>query len=175
MHLFLEFVPVILFFVAYRVYGIFVATAVLMGASLVQIGIQRAQGKKPSRMQLVSLGLILVFGGVTILFQNEEYLKWKVTLVNWLFAIAFFGSHVVGRRTLIERMLGEQLKAPAEALRKVNLSWAVFFMAVGALNAYVVTSFSTETWVNFKLFGLLGLTFAFTIAQGVYLSRKMPR
>lgn len=168
-----EFLPVILFFAAYRIYDIFVATGVLIAASVVQIGIQGARGRKPSKMQLISLGLIVVFGGVTILLQNEEYLKWKVSLVNWLFAIVFLGSHLVGKKTLIERMLGEQIKAPVEVLRKVNFAWAIFFLFVGGLNAYVMTAFSTDTWVNFKLFGLLGLTFAFTIAQGIYLSGKI--
>jgi len=106
--------------------------------------------------------------------KDELFIKWKPTVLNWLFGIAFLASQFFGKRTLIERMLGTQIELPGLVWRRLNLGWTFFFVAMGGVNLFVVYHFSTETWVNFKLFGLLGLTFLFVVAQSIYLSRFLP-
>ena len=170
---FSEFVPVVCFFIAYRMTDIFTATGVLIGVAAVQMIIQKLLGKPISKMQLVSLGLVIVFGGITIAFRDEMFLKWKVSVVNWLFALAFLGTQFFGKTTLIERVFkGQEMALDTALLRKLNLSWAFFFVFVGVINVYVVYNFSTDTWVNFKVFGILGLTAVFAIGQAVFIGMK---
>ncbi len=168
-----DFFPVLLFFVAYYVQGIYVATAVAMAATCVQVAVFWVKHRRFEKLHLVTLGLILVFGGMTLYLQNPLYIKWKTTLVEWAFALAFLGSQFIGRRTLVERLLGKALAAPAFIWSRLNVAWVLFFVAMGFLNLYVMYNFDEATWVNFKLFGMMGLTFAFVLAQGFFLARYM--
>jgi intracellular septation protein len=124
-------------------------------------------------MYLITFALLLVLGGATLLLHDERFIKWKPTLVNWAFALAFFGSTLVGSKCLIERMMGSQLALPQPIWRRLNHAWTLFFLAVGGANLYVAYHFETKTWVNFKLFGVLGLTLLFALAQGWYLMRHV--
>lgn len=166
-----DFFPILLFFVAYKIDGIYTATVVAIGASFVQVLSFWLKHRRFENMHLVTLGLIVVLGGATLYLQDEMFIKWKPTLVNWLFAAAFLGSQFVGEKPLIERMMGSAMELPAAMWARLNLSWILFFTVLGLVNLYVVYNFDTDTWVNFKLFGLMGLTFAFVIAQAFVLAR----
>ncbi|RMH20684.1 MAG: septation protein A [Gammaproteobacteria bacterium] len=169
--LFSDFFPIILFFLAYKFYDLFIATAVLIVATLAQVGWNRLYHKKYEKMHLVTLALVLLFGGATLLLQDEMFIKWKVSVINWLFGLAFLLSQFIGSTPLVKRMMQGSITLPEPVWTKLNLGWSVFFILVGCVNLYVVYHYSTETWVNFKLFGMLGLTFVFIILQGIFLAR----
>lgn len=171
MKILVDFFPILLFFFAYKAFDIYVATMVAIAATVIQVGMVWFRTRKVEPMHLITLALIVVFGGATIYFKDELFIKWKPTVVDWLFGLAFLLSQVIGGRTFVERSLGGNVQLPAPIWRRLNLAWAAFFFALGALNLFVVYSFDTETWVNFKLFGLLGLTLAFAVGQTIYLSR----
>lgn len=173
MKLLFDLFPILLFFVAYKLHDIYVATAVAIAAAFVQVGWFWWRHRRVETMHLVTLVLIAVLGGATLWLHNEDFIKWKPTVVNWLFAAAFIGSRFVGAKTLVERMMGAAIQLPAAIWRRLNLGWATFFVLLGAANLYVVYHFDTDTWVNFKLFGMMGLTLAFMVAQAFYLARHM--
>ncbi len=165
--------PVILFFIAYKMYDIFVATGVAIGASALQVLLFWLKHRRFERMHVITFGLLVVLGGATILFQDEAFIKWKVSVVNWVFGLVFIGSFWIGKKTLAERMMGKAVSLPDFVWRHLNWGWGGFFIGVGVLNLYVAYFFDTDTWVNFKLFGVMGLTLLFVLAQAVYLSRHV--
>jgi len=173
MKLFLDFFPIVLFFVAFKAWGIYVATAVTIAATLAQIAFVRLRYGKVEPMQWLSLGVIVLFGGATIAFQNETFIKWKPTVLYWLMAGALLVGAVVFGKNLIKSLMGGQLALPEPVWRTLNWSWTAFFALMGAINLWVAFRFDTATWVNFKLFGGLGLMLLFVLAQGLYLSRFM--
>jgi len=152
-------------------YDIYVATAVLIIASLLQTSAHWLMHRRFEKMHVITLVLVCVFGGLTLMLQDEMFIKWKPTVINWLFAVAFIGSQFIGKKSLIQRMMGDHMVLPANIWLHLNIAWTLFFIALGFANLYVVYNFDTETWVNFKLFGLLGLTFVFVIAQSLYVAR----
>ena len=170
-----DFFPILLFFVAYKMYDIYVATAVAIVAAAVQTGSYWLKHRRFENMHLVTFGLLLVFGGLTIALRDPTFIKWKPTVINWLFAAVFIGSHWVGDRPLVERMMSHALQAPRTVWMRLSWMWIMFFAGIGVLNLYVAFNFAEETWVNFKLFGILGITFAFVIAQAFYLSRYVQQ
>lgn len=174
MKLLFDFLPIILFFAAYKWQGIYVATSVAIVATLLQVAIAWTRSRKVEPMHLITLALIVVFGGATLVFQDETFIKWKPTVLNWLFGLGFLLSQFIGKQTFIERIMGKQLSLPQQIWQRLNLAWVVFFLSAGAANLFVVYSFDTETWVNFKLFGMLGLTLFFVVAQSIFLSRYLP-
>jgi len=169
MKMFFDFLPVLLFFIVYKMYDIYTATAVLIAASAIQTVGHRLIKGSFEKTHVITLALVALFGGLTLALQDETFIKWKPTAINWLFAIVFIGSQFVGKKTIIERMMGSNLTLPSFIWVKLNLAWALFFIFLGAVNLYVAFSFDTDTWVNFKLFGLMGLTFLFIIAQSLFL------
>lgn len=171
MKLLFDLFPVILFFVAYKLADLYVATAVAIVATLVQIGWLRLRGKAVETMQWASLAIIIVFGGMTLLFQDETFIKWKPTVLYGLFCVGILGYRVLSGQNAIRKLMGSQVQLPDLAWDRLNVAWAVFFAAMGAANLAVAYGFSTDTWVNFKLFGTLGLTFVFVIGQAFYMSR----
>ena len=171
MKLLFDFFPVLLFFIAFKLYDIYVATAVAIVAAVVQLGIVWTRQRRFETLHLVTFGLIVLLGGATLLLQDETFIKWKPTAVNWLFGAAFLVSQFVGSKTLSERLMGTHLAPPAAVWGRVNLSWVAFFVALGGANLYVAFNFDTATWVDFKLFGMIGLTLAFAFAQAFYLAR----
>lgn len=166
-----DFFPIALFFIAYKVWGIYVATAVAIATSIVQVSYEWIRFRKIDKMQWATLGLIAVLGGATLVFHKEIFIKWKPTIINWLLAAVFWGSHYIGKEPIIKRMMNAQVKLPSDVWARLNLSWVAFFFISGVANLYVVYHFSTNAWVNFKLFGVLGMTFLFVILQAVYLSK----
>lgn len=173
MKLLFDFLPILLFFIAYKMSDIYVATGVLIVATLGQTGWIWLRQRRIEKLPLFTAGLVLVLGGATLLLQDPLFVKWKPTVVNWLFAVAFLGSHFIGQKTLLERMMGGQLELPASVWVKLTFAWAIFFFAMGVANLYVAFTFDENTWVNFKLFGMLGLTLVFVLAQAAYLSRHL--
>lgn len=189
MKLLFDFFPILLFFITYKIgpalapadyplfkeNPIYLATLVAIVASVIQVGYTWIKNRKLENMHLLSLVLIVVFGGATLYFKNALFIKWKPTVLNWLFGVVFLGSQFIGQKTVIQRMLGEQLELPGEVWRRLNLAWSVFFILVGGVNLLVAYNFDEATWVNFKLFGMLGLTILFVILQSMYLSRYLPQ
>lgn len=169
-----DFFPVLLFFLAYQWKGIFFATGVIIVATLVQVAVQWIRTRHVKPMHLVTAVLVFVFGGLTLLIGDAEWIKWKVTVLYWLFAVAFLASAFIGsRKTVIERLLGKEIELPAPVWNRLNTMWIGFFVVLGALNLYVMFRYDTDTWVDFKFYGVLGLTFVFVLFQAVYLSRHI--
>ena len=165
--------PVILFFVAFKFAGIYAATAIAITATFGQIGWLKFRRKKVDTMMWVSLGIIVVFGGATLYLQDETFIKWKPTVLYWAFSIALAGAQLAARKNLIRAVLGEQIQLPEPVWTRLNWSWAGFFAVMGGINLYVAFNYPTDTWVNFKLFGGMGLMVVFVILQSVYLARHL--
>lgn len=206
-----DFFPILLFFVFYKLYDIYAATAVAIAASFVQVGFHWLRHRKLETMHLVTLGILVLFGGLTIALQDRAFIMWKPSVVNWLFAAAFLFSQFIGDKPLIERMMGHAISVPDAIWKRLNGLWVVFFLFMGAINLYIANDFFVaeaaltvatgmeaidlarcdelfqggnlelcvtaqsleEAWVNFKLFGMMGLTIAFVIAQAFYLARHI--
>jgi intracellular septation protein len=202
MKLLVDLLPVILFFVTYKVAGAFpqqslalagsslgwmvgdgtvppdqapilLATAVAIVASLLQVGTLLARGRKVDTMLWISLAVIVVFGGATIWFHDENFIKWKPTILYWLFGAALLAGQLVWRKNLLQSLLGAQLDVPAPVWGRLLWAWIAFFLALGVVNIAVAYSVPTDTWVSFKLFGLFGLTLLFTLGIGLYLARHL--
>jgi intracellular septation protein len=152
---------------------VLLATVVVIVATLAQIGWLVARGRKVDMMLWVSLGLVVVLGGATIWFHSETFIKWKPSVLYWVMGLGFWISRAVFRKNLLQTLMGEQLQLPAAVWQRLNFAWIAFFGLMGLANIYVAYSFSTATWVNFKLFGGIGLMLLFTLAQGLYLSRYL--
>ena len=152
---------------------VLLATIVVMIATLVQVAVLKARGRKVDLMLWVSLVLVVVLGGLTIWFHSETFIKWKPSVLYWVMGLGFWASQALFGRNLLRMMLGEQMQLPAPVWRRLNFAWIAFFAMMGLLNLWVAYSFSTATWVNFKLFGSLGLMLVFTVAQGLYIGRHL--
>lgn len=171
-----DFFPIILFFIVFNSYddqmdGVIAATKVMIAASALQISLYWLKHRKFENMHLVTLALVVVLGGATIYFRNADFIKWKPTAVNWLFALAFLGSQYIGKKSLLKRMMDKNISLPEHVWIKLNYAWVIFFTLMGVVNLYVAFNYSLDTWVDFKTFGMLGFTFAFVILQAVYMAR----
>lgn len=202
MKLLFDLLPVILFFVAFKVAGmspeasvalaqtwlgplmfdgvvpagqapILIATAVAIVASVLQVGWLLARGRKVEPMLWISVAVIIVFGGATIWLHDETFIKWKPSILYWLFAAILLAGRLLWQRNLLRAVLGPQLVLPEPVWTRLLWIWIGFFALIGAVNIAVAYSVPTETWVDFKLFGLMGITFAFTLAIGLWLARYM--
>ncbi|MEJ2621102.1 MAG: septation protein A [Candidatus Thiodiazotropha sp.] len=211
MKLLADFFPVILFFVAYKLYGIYIATGVAITASVVQVGYSWLRKGEVERMHLITLAILLVFGGLTLLLQDRTFIMWKPSVINWLFGLVFLGSLWIGKKPVVQRMMESAIDVPDPIWRRLNLLWGLFFVILGFLNLYVANDFFVaerqlmdltglqqidfdncqtqfhgnelqmchdahtleESWVNFKLFGMMGLTLGFVILQAFYLARHI--
>jgi len=165
--------PVILFFVAYKIQGIFVATAIAIAATCVQIIWVWLRHRKVDGMLWLSFGIIVVFGGATLLLHDETFIKWKPTVLYWLFAMVMVVANFVFHRNPLKAMLGQQMELPQAVWSRLLMSWVGFFSIMGALNLYVAFSFPTDIWVNFKLFGGMGLMVVFVLLQALLLSKYL--
>jgi intracellular septation protein len=202
MKLLLDFLPIILFFLTFNAaekraeeaarlasdwFGFMVsggivgakeapvllATVVVIAATIAQVVYLKLRGQKVDTMLWVSLGLVTVLGGATIYFHSESFIKWKPTVLYWVMSAAFLLSPLLAGKNLLKVLLGEQVELPAFAWKRLNLAWVLFFALMGVLNIWVAYSYETATWVNFKLFGGMGLMFVFMLAQGFYLTRHL--
>lgn len=173
-----EFLPIVLFFVAFKLYGIYVATVVGIVATGLQLIITTLWKKRIDKKQLLTLIIFAVFGGMTLYFHNPIFVKWKPSIIFWIFGTILLLSHFVGKKTLMQRLLEKMLEGKGSSLPsyvwlRLNLAWALFFLTLGSVNIFIAYTYSTEAWVNFKLYGILGLLFLFSFLQAFYLSRYM--
>ena len=175
----IDLLPVIAFFVAYYLTDFQTAILVIMIAMTLQVIVTRLITGSVGKMLLASTGLVVGLGGISLLLQNELIFKWKPTVLNWAFGLAFLASRYIGDKTIVQRMLEaavkDQVSLSPRHWRQLNLMWVMFFVVSGLANILVAYNFSEEIWVNFKLFGLLGLTFVFVIIQTVWLNRHSER
>ena len=165
--------PVVLFFVAFKVYDIYVATAVAIAATLLQVGWTWLRHRRVDKMLWLGLAVIVVFGGATLLLQDETFIKWKPTVLYWLFAVVLAVAVLAFRKNLIRAMMEAQVTLPEAVWGRLLASWIAFFAVMGALNLLVAYNFSTDAWVNFKLFGGIGLMLAFILLQALVLARHV--
>ncbi len=176
-----DFFPLIAFYAAYQIYksynddgkAIFVATGAIIIATMIQVAYNWFKHRKVEKMHIITVVLVTLFGGLTIALQDPAFIKWKVTIVNWLFGIVFVGSHFIGKKTIAERMLSNAIEVSDKIWPRLNMGWALFFISMGFLNIYVFMNYDEEAWVGFKVYGMLGLTFVFVVIQGLYLSRHI--
>ncbi|OFZ88333.1 MAG: septation protein A [Betaproteobacteria bacterium RBG_16_64_18] len=168
-----DLLPVILFFVVFKFADIYAATGVAIAATFAQIGWLKFRRRKVDTMMWVSLAIIAVFGGATLLLKDETFIKWKPTVLYWMFSGILLGGQLLLGKNIIRAMMGKQIELPEAIWRKLNWSWAAFFALMGAANLYVAFNFSTDAWVNFKLFGGMGLMLVFVVLQALFLSRYM--
>lgn len=173
MKLLFDFLPIILFFVAYQAWGIFVATGVAIAVSIALIVWMKLRGRKVDTMQWVSLGLIVVFGGATLIAHNDTFIKWKPTVLYVVMAGALWIARAFFHSNLLQTFMGKQMVLPEAVWTRLNWAWIGFFLFMAALNIYVAYNFPTDLWVKFKLFGGIGLMVIFAIAQSIYLARYM--
>src|SRR6185312_4781418 len=162
--------PVVLFFVAFKLYDIYVATAVAIAATVVQVTWLKLRRQRVPGMLWASLAIIVVFGGATLLLQDETFIKWKPTVLYWLFGAVLAGAGLM-RRNLVRSVLSQEMQLPDAIWARLNWCWVAFFLLMGAANLYVAYNYSTDLWVNFKLFGGMGLMLLFVVAQALVLAR----
>jgi intracellular septation protein len=152
---------------------VLLATLVVIVATLAQIGIIFARGKKPDLMLWITFVLVVVLGGATVWFHNATFIKWKPSVLYWAMGLTFWVSQTLFRKNLLQSLIGDQLELPAAVWQRLNFAWIGFFALMGLLNLYVAYSYSTSTWATFKAFGATGLMLVFMLAQGLYLSRHI--
>jgi len=175
MKLLVDFFPIILFFLAFKTLGIFAATAVAIVATVAQIGWLRWRNGRVEPMQWLSLGVIVVFGGATLVAQDETFIKWKPTVLYWLMGGGLLVAEYLFKRNGIRALMGGQMELPDATWRQLLHAWAIFFAMMGVINLWVAYHFDTDTWVNFKLFGGMGLMLVFVLGQAIFLSRHMKQ
>lgn len=182
MQILVDFLPIIVFFAVYKGYGalvspddaMFAATGAIMVVMTIQIAIQWLRTRTVNKMLLISGVLVLLFGSITLLLRDALFIQWKPTILNWLFAVAFLASRYIGKATLIERMMSHAIELPGRMWRQLNVMWVVYFLVLGAANIYVVYNFSEAVWVDFKLYGMLGLTLLMVVIQALWIARNLP-
>lgn len=170
-----DFLLVVIFFVTFKLYDIYVATSVIIIGAFLQVIITRFIHGRFDKKQLLIFGIVLVFGGMTLYFHNPIFIKWKPTVIFWLLGIVFLISQYIGDKPLTQRLMGHALEGkssvPPTLWKKLNLAWTLFFIVLGSVNVFVAYTFSTEVWVNFKLYGVMTSLLLFGIAQSICLAR----
>lgn len=173
MKLLFDFFPVLLFFITFKLYDIYVATGVAIVASFLQVALFWLIHRRFDKMHVITLVLILILGGATLIFRNPVFIKWKPTGIYWVTALVFFISRYAGQKTLIERMMESNIQLSKNIWHRLNIAWVIFFLLMGFFNIYIAYNYDTNTWVNFKFFGGLGLTILFVLVQSFYLAKHI--
>jgi intracellular septation protein len=171
--LFFDFFPIVIFFIVFKIHGIYYATGALMIASAIQISYELIRYRKVEMMHIITLVLVLVFGGMTIYFHDDRFIQWKVSIINWLFALILLASHFFMKKPIIRMIMEKNIELPDLVWQRLNFIWITYFTILGAVNIYVAYNYSLNAWVNFKTFGLIGFTLIFIIGQSVYLYKHM--
>lgn len=174
--LLLDYIPIICFFIAFLAYGIYVATAVAMGVSVLQVLFCWVIYKKVEKIYLMMMCVILVLGAATLIFHNPIFVKWKPTIIYWIFATTMIGSQFFGsKEPIASRLMANQIKLPNKAWENINIAWAIFFIVLSFLNLAIAYNFDTRTWVYFKFIGTLVLTLLFAIGQAIYMNQHIDK
>jgi len=169
---FLDFLPLIVFFAFYKLYDIYAASGALIVASALVLAFTWFKYRKVEKMALFTFAIVAVFGTLTLVFHNDAFIKWKVTIIYVLFALALFISQLM-KKPLIQRLLGKELTLPDRVWNNLNMAWTLFFLACGLVNIYVAFWLPENIWVNFKVFGITALTLIYTLLSGIYIYRNM--
>ncbi len=169
----LDFFPVIAFGVFYFLYGIYAATAAAIVTSGIQVVIHWFRFRKFDKIQTITFLMIFVLGGATLLLHKSIFIKWKPSVIYWLFAIVLLGSHLMSPQPLMQKLLHQKIKLKDAIWKRLNVIWAAFFLIMGFVNLYVAYAFTTKVWVYFKVFGTLGLTILFIFIQALYLAKHI--
>jgi intracellular septation protein len=179
LNLIYDFLIIILFFVAFKLYDIYVATLVGIFGTGFQVIIHRIWKGQFDNKQLFVFGIFLIFGGMTLYFHNPIFVKWKPSIVFWIFGLAILFSHFMTKQPIMQRLMGKILEdkasIPLPVWKKLNLAWGLFFIALGCINIFVAYHFTTDIWVNFKVYGILSSLLIFTVGQSLYLARYMEQ
>ncbi len=170
----IDFIPLVIFFALYKTHDIYMATGALIVATLIQLLVTWIMYKKIEKMQLITTCLVISFGGMTLFFQDDNFIKWKVTIVYAIFAIGLMVSHFLGK-PLIKGMLGKEISLPDGVWTNINHAWVLFFTLLAGVNIYVAYRMPLDFWVNFKVFGLLTLTLVYTVVTGLYIYKYLPK
>lgn len=170
----IDFIPLIIFFALYKLYDIYVATGALIVATALQIGLTYLLYKKVEKMQLITFVIVAIFGGMTLFFQDDNFIKWKVTIVYTLFALGLVVTQLLNK-PVIKGMLGNEIALPDNVWKKINWAWVFFFALCAVVNVYVAFNMPLDVWVNFKVFGLLAATLAYTLLTGIYIYKQLPK
>ncbi|MGO2508179.1 MAG: septation protein A [Vibrio hibernica] len=171
---FIDFIPLVIFFFLYKSYDIYVATGALIAATAVQVTVTYFLYKKVEKMQIITFLMVAIFGGMTLFFHDDNFIKWKVTIIYSLFSIGLLVSDYIGK-PVIKGMLGKEITLPDTIWKRVNIAWVIFFALCAVINIYVAYKLPLDAWVNFKVFGLLIATFAYTLLTGLYIYKYMPK
>jgi intracellular septation protein len=163
--------PLLLFFIAYKFFGIYAATGVAIAASLIQLAYTWYSKKRVEFMQVTTTVLIVVFGSMTLYLHNPIFVKWKPSIINWILAAIFFLSHHFGGKPMVQRVLEEQVRMATPNWIKLSWSWITFFIVIGVANSYVIYHYTTDQWVNFKVFGLTGFSLIFAVYQATFITK----
>jgi intracellular septation protein len=173
MKLLFDVFPALVFFIFYKIWDIYAATLALIIVSLLQVAYTLIRHRKIDFLQAIVCVLILIFGTATILLKDSVFLQWKVSIANWILGLAFLGSGVFTKTPLIQKLLNQAMELPSPLWKKLNTFWGVYFLLIGVLNLIIAKLFSLNAWVNFKVFGILGLTVIFVILQSIYLHQQL--
>jgi intracellular septation protein len=165
------FLPVLLFFVSYKLWNIYAATVIAIITYAIQVFLFWFKHHKLEKIQMITLLILISLGTATLILHNPMFIKWKPTVIEWIFAIIFLGSQLVGKKPIIQSMMDNKINVPDFVWKRLNFSWGIFFLIMGTLNIYVIYHYSTNAWVNFKLFSMFGSTLLLVIIQTAYLSR----
>lgn len=171
----IDFLPILAFFLTYKLWGIYYATGVAIVASFMQAIYFKLKKKTLPKTVIVNLAIIALLGGATIFFHNEWFIKWKPSVVYFVFSLALVASRIYFKTNLFKNLTESSLTLSDDIWNKLSDSWAIFFFVAGVLNLVVAYNFGTEFWVNFKLFGLIGLTLLFALLQGIYIARNIEK
>lgn len=175
MKLFLDYLPIIFFFIAYKIWNIYVATAVAIAVLIIQVVYTLIRHKKVETTQWINLVILVVFGGATLIFHKAIFIKWKVSVVYWLFGLVLLGMQWIRKKSLLQNLVGKHLAVPDSVWRNLTIAWSIFFLMMGCINTYVIYHYTTEQWVNFKLFGTFSLVLIFCVAQAFYLNKYIDQ
>ncbi len=171
----LDFLPLVVFYICYKLYNIFIASGALIVATALSLVAMWLIYRKIEKMTWITFALVTLFGSLTLIFHNNEFIKWKVTAIYGFFALALLYSQFFMKKPIIQSMLGKELQLPTAMWRKLTYAWALFFLVCGLLNIYVAFWLPESVWVNFKMFGLTLLTIVFTLANALFIWRFLPK
>src|SRR3990167_6150780 len=175
MKLLFDYFPIICFFIVYKLYGVFVATAATMAACVLQNIVYWLIHKRFEKLHVITLISVLILGGFTLIFHKAIFIQWKPSIIYWIFAAVLLFGQFFSKKNLLASMLGDKIILPKKVWYNLSIAWSVFFTFLGFLNVYIIYHYSLNAWVNFKLFGTLGLTVAFAIVQTIYMARHMQK